>query len=190
MINLTKGQQKIIYLLLILIVALILFLFLIFIPQKRRLSEIKSELRNTESQISDITQLTQGQDLSETVKKIDQQLANAISALPKNDELVIKYLSKNARKLEIDIKNMSLAGKINIDHKIAGYVIEELPITLSLSCNYKALSEYLKLLRQDSAILVKIKQVNIASKGQGRPALQVNLGLSAFLAEESPGAGK
>jgi len=180
--NLTKAQLKIIYLVLILIVAFILFLFIIFFPQRRKLSEIKAEIARTDAQINEITSLSQGKDLAQVVRNIDKELDKAVELLPAKEELIIKYLSKNARKLEIDVKNMNLAEKKQLKDKVQGYVIEELPIVMSLSCGYKALGEYLNILKNDNVLLVKVKQLSIRS--QKRPVLEVNMQISVFMAEQ------
>jgi len=179
--NFTNAQLKIIYLVLALFLAFILFLSIIFSPQRRKLNEIKKELIRTDAQINEITGLAQGQDLASAVRRIDQQLNKALELLPSKDELIIKYLSKNARKFEIDIKNMSLADKKQYKDKVEGYLIEELPITMSLSCGYKALGEYLNALSKDNTLLIKINQLII--RGQGRPALDVNMQLSVYMTE-------
>ncbi len=179
--NLTKAQLKIIYLVITLILAFILFLFLVFFPQRNKLSQIKNELDGTDAQINEITSFYQGQDLAATVTKISQQLSGALELLPSKEEIVIKYLSKNARKFEIDVKNMSLAEKKQFKDKVQGHVIQELPISMSLNCGYKALGEYLSTLRKDNSLLIKVRQLNI--RGQGRPVLDVNMQISVYMTE-------
>ena len=183
--KLTKEQKRIIYLGAIILVAIILFWLIIYAPQSRRLRAIKNQLNDAEARIAEITQIAEGEDLSVVVRKYNEQLIGLQNKFPSSEEAVINFLSENARRLKIDVKNITMAANILLKDKIPGYEVEELPISMNLSCDYRSLGEYLSILRNDASILARIRQLGIRGEGEGRPVLNVTLQISVYLSKVS-----
>jgi len=53
---------------------------------------------------------------------------------------------------------------------------------MSLSGEYRAIGEYIDVLLNDFPNLVRVRQLNIQGKGEGRPILEADLQISVYLA--------
>ncbi|MFA6349460.1 MAG: type 4a pilus biogenesis protein PilO [Candidatus Omnitrophota bacterium] len=185
--QLTKQQQQIIYVAAGSVVFILLFWMLIFAPASRKLSQIKQKLSSTENQIADITKITQGKDLSEVVAKLNKDLVRFASKLPLRQEIVMNYLSDNARRSNIDVKNIVLSEKQVVKEGVAGLEIDETLISMALTGDFRSLGEFLNSLTHDDSILIVLKQLNISGTGEGRSKLDISLKVNAYLAKEAIG---
>jgi len=179
--KLSKEQIKIIYISAIALVFLICFWLFVYSPQSRKLVMIKQQLANTENEIIVITELTKGKEMALAVQDLSVELEDIVSKLPLGEEDVIYNLSEEARNLNIEVQNITPAGRIPLEGEISGYMIEELPIALSLVCDYRQLGDYLEILRNDFPVLVRVRNLDIVGQGEGIPQLEISLGVSAYL---------
>lgn len=179
--TLSKEQKKIIYISAIVIVSLLFFWVFVYVPQSRKLVAIKGQISDAEAQIAEINRMAEGKELSLAVRDFQSRLNNIESKLPFKKEDVINSLSEAARKLKIDIKNLALSPEQELSNKIPGYDIEEFPISMNLACDYRALGDYLSILRNTFPVLVRIRQVNIQGRGEGQDVLDIELLISAYL---------
>lgn len=182
--NLSREQKKIIYISAVGLVFLFSFLVFVYGPQSRKFAAIKRELSQTENQIKEIMSIVGGRDLPQAVRDLKTRLTNTASKLPSKEDVVISNLSENAKKLNLEVKNIIPANKQLLGNRITGYIIEELPISLSLVGDYRALGEYLNILRNNSPILIRVRQLEIKGKGEGRSDLDIALQISAYLSRE------
>ncbi len=183
--KISKEQKKIIYISLVLSAFTVFLWILIFSPQKNTLVSIKGRLSQTEARIAEIKQLTQGRDMAVVVAELDKKLVDALNKLPSRQEVVISYLSDNASNLGIAIKNINLSDKQITMKKISNYIIAEVPISINLTGEYKAIGEYLNILRDDSVILSRIEKINIKCKGEGTIYLDASLEINAYFAKKA-----
>lgn len=181
--RLSREQKKIFYVAFVVILFLFLFWSLVYSPQKRAFVNIKKKLISTEAEIAAIKAITQDKPFAEAVREMNNQLSRLVSKLPFREEEVIRALSELAKKLKIEVRNISLLDKQIIPDKISGYEVRELPISMKLSCEFRALGEYLKNLKSDDSILIRLRELNIDGEGEGHVNLNVNLQLSAYLSE-------
>jgi len=181
--RITKEQKKIIYISGIVILALILFWALVHAPQKRRLAAIKSDLQRAEAQIAEISTLMQGRELTEAVQELNLKFKESARLLTPEDEDVIAYLSEEARDLEIEVKDITPSGRQSLQKQVAGFDIEELAISMNLVCEFKELGEYLNTLRDNFPVLIEVRELKVQGEGEGRPALDISLKISAYLAK-------
>lgn len=181
--KLTSEQKKIIYI--SVIMALFLFFFWAFVynPQSKKFAAIKRELTETEQQIAQIMSIASGRNLADAVGELNKNLVQVTSMLPAEETTVISSLSQDARRLRIEVKNIIPSGRQVLENKVSGYVIEELPISMSLICEYRVLGEYLNILRNKFPVLVRVKQLYIKGKGEGTPNLDISLQLVTYLAK-------
>jgi Tfp pilus assembly protein PilO len=147
------------------------------------LSAMKNKIAFMESEISQIGKITGAKPLSEAVKDLNLLLKEASGRLPVSENEVIRDLSENARKLKIEVENISFLNKQDLSINIPGSALKELSISLKLVCTYQDLGRYLLALRDNFPILISLKQVNIHGNGQGQANLNVELIVSAYLQE-------
>ncbi len=182
---LSEEQKKIIYVGLGGLAVLLLFWIFIYIPQNKKMNALKSSLTDIETQISDITSVAAGKDLAQVMKELKTNSARVINKLPTQDEVVIYNLSDAADKLHIEVKSITPSAAKALEGAIPDYEVMELSITMNLLCEFKALGQYLTMLRSDDfPVFVHVRQINIKGNGEGQLYLDVNLQLSAYLAKK------
>lgn len=180
-------KQQIFYLAAGVLIFILFFWIFIYAPANRKLSRIKQKLAYTENQIADIAGIAQGRDLSEAMAKLNKDLIRSASRLPLRRETVTNYLSDNAARFNIDVKNMVLAQNRAITGKIPGLEIDETPITMTLTADYRSLGDFLNSLTNDESMLIILKKLEIQGAGEGRTKLDITLKVNAYLAKEAAG---
>jgi len=181
--RLTREQRKIIYFAAIAVLFLFCFWIFIYRPQNKDLSSIKEELNSIEAQISEITDIAQGRELADVVKDFNLQLKDIESFLSLGEAEIIYNLSQKAGRLGVTVRSIIPSDKHLLENNIFGFEVEELPISMSLSCEYRELGMYLNTLRTNFPALVRIKELSIKGSGEGGPVLDVNLQLCAYLSK-------
>jgi len=183
-IKITKEQKKILYVSVVALLFFVLFWSFIYRPQSGKFLALKQELRDTENKIAEILNLTNGEELTVAVKKLKTNLDKAFSQFPKGEEEVIRNLSVEANRLKIKVKNITSSGTKELDISAQGRRLEDLSISMNLSCDYRQIGEYLNILLNTFPILVRVNQLDIKGAGEGNPNLDVDLKLVAYLSKD------
>ena len=182
--RLTKAQKKILYIASIALSFLFIFWSFVYGPQSRKFSAIKKELNNTEAQIIDILKIAKGKELASDIVELRASLVEAAAKMPAQDEAVIYSLSENAKKLNLEVKNIFPSGRHLLEANISGFDIEEMPISIALSGEYRLIGEYVKRLRDNFPVLISVRGLEIKGKGEAQTYLEATLRLSAYLSKE------
>lgn len=185
--SLTREQKKIIYLGAITFAFILFFWLGIYAPQARRFASIKKKLVEAEGQIAGIKGLAEGRDFALAISGLRARLTNASKALPSEDTVVIYGLSEAARKLNIQVKSITPSAKRLLEGRITGYDVEELPLSMSMVCEYRTLGEYLNILRNNFPVLIRVRQMDIQNRGEGQAGLEITLQIYAYLSREKQG---
>mgnify|MGYP001591376263 CR=1 FL=1 len=185
--NWTKEQKKILSV--FAVSAAFLFFFWVFIynPQSRKFKAVKSALASVESQIAYIMNLTAGREMSQAVRELQDDLKSISGKLPVSEQNILDDLMAGAKKFKIEVKSLAPASRHQEQENIPSYDVDELPFTMNISCDFKALGEYLNLLRSNFPILIRIKQIDIRFSGEGHGNLDVTLQLSSYLSRHAQG---
>ena len=183
--KLTKEQKKIIYISIVVLMFMLSFSIFVYRPQARKLASITKQLNSAEAEISEINSLIADKDFIQAVKELNIRLNKIAAQLPSGDEDLVDALSQKARSLRIEVKNIIPSESRPLEKKIFGYDIEELSISMHLVCEYNVLGKYLIALRNDFPVLVRVNKLDIKGKGEGKPALDINLQITAYLSKGS-----
>lgn len=182
--RLSKEQKKIIYIGLILAAAILLFIALIYLPQQRRLKEIRAELDRTEQQINEIHLLTAGRDLNEAIRDLNVRLKDLSAYFLIGEEELINNLTDQARDLNIDVRDLDPGNKTLFNSATPGYAVYALPVAMNIKGGYKEAGDYCARLEGDFPALVRIDKLDIRGKGTGEADLDIRLVITAFLLKE------
>jgi len=182
--KITKEEKNNLYIMAISLILLCVFLFFICIPQQKLFSSKINEVHKTEKQIAEIMLIAQGKDLAQAVKALNINLIEFSGKLPAEEEAIIYRLSDSAKKLRLNVMNITPGEKVLVAHKASGFDIEERPLTMTLVGDFRALGEYINELEQGEPTLVKIKKVEVKNKGEYKALLDIKLELSAYMATE------
>ncbi len=194
-IKLTKGQQKILMATGIVIAAFFVFIYFIYIPQSRTLERLRREFVSVKREIADIEgQAGRGRSLGESVEALQRRLTRLEQRFPSKEEIVIRELPKYANELGIKVTNLRPDRKRKIEDikgkgvAIAGYDIEAMNISMDIRCSYKALAEYLRVLKEDFPALVMVGHITMEKREENSPILNISLGMEVYLLSPSVGA--
>lgn len=185
MARLTKAQKNIILLSILAVIFLLCFWIFVYLPQQKRLSSIHKEISYIDTQIAQINEMTGGSDLTEALSDFNARIRDMSAIFSSNDEEVIGSLSKEAKKLKIEIESIKPLEKQPVKDLDPSLNIEELPIAMQLSCEFKDLANYLKILREEFPVLIKMKRLEVKGGGEGKDLLSVNLDISAYLSKQA-----
>ena len=183
--KLTREQIKIIYISAVALLIFFLFWILLYAPQTRKFASIKKEISVAESQIKDIEALIQGRELTEVARELSIEF-NKLSGMilsEEKDEEVIDNLSRDARKFNIEVRDIRPSSRQPFKYQVAGLNLVELPICMNLVCESRDLGSYLSDLRHDFPVLLKFRRIEIRSDGEGSHRLDVDLEISAYLSK-------
>lgn len=159
--RITKEQKKIVIVSGIGFVCLIVFWTFIYLPSRREVASLRKRTLSVESQIAAIKKVPQGKELTDVVKDLKIKLDQSKSYLPESDEAVRNDLSREADKLGITIKDISLLAEKSIEKPIAGFQIQELRISIKLVSDLRNFTEFLNVLRNKFPYLVKVEEIII-----------------------------
>jgi Tfp pilus assembly protein PilO len=179
MAGLTRGQNKIIILSLSLVVFLLCFWLVIYLPQKKKLVSIKEKISYTQAQIAEINKMTEGKDLAEAVRSFHEELISTSKLFSFTEEELISNLTQEGNKLKIRINTIKPLERQLVQDKLD---IEELPISIGISAEFKDMATYLKILRDSFPALVKVKKLEVKGSGEGKDRLDMDLEISTYLA--------
>lgn len=179
--RLAKEQNKIIYIGLVVFFILFCVWFFVYLAEARRFNRIKKESVLTENKINEILSIAKGKDLASAIQDLRADLTNLRSKLATGDETVIYNLSETAKKSKLDLNSINRGSKQLLENKIPGYIVEELSVLLSLSGEYREIGEYLKSLKDDFPLLVRVKKLEIKGRGEGQEELEATLEVNAYL---------
>lgn len=184
MMPLSKEQKKIIYIGLILVCALLLFITFIYLPQQRRLGEIRAELVRTEQQVKQTHLIRAGRDLNEAVRDLNLKLQRVSAYLLIGEEEVVNSLSTLAKKENIDILDLGPGGKELFNSVTPGYEVYALPIALNIRGGYREIGEYCANIESDFPALVRADKL-VIRRGRAQDLnLDARLEITAFLLKE------
>jgi hypothetical protein len=182
--GITKEEKNNLYLAAALLIVLFVFLVFVCLPQQVKFAAKIKELRLIEKQISEVMSIAQGKDLTQAVKALNTSLLEMTDKLPATEEAVVYRLSDSAKKLRLNVIHITPQETVLLAGKASGFDIKEMPITITLAGEFRAMGEYIDKLEKNQPVLVKIKKLDVKNKGERQAPLDVNLELSAFMAVE------
>ncbi len=181
---LTGEQKKIILAAGIVIFAFFIVWGFIYVPQRNEFLRIKRTITATEYEISEIMKIAEGKDLASAIGELRGSLATVKAGLPVSEQVVVSYLSKLAERYHLEMKSVVYASRSTLENRIANTEIEELPVTMQVSGEYRSLGEFLAALENSSELLVSLRQLDVKGNGQGRVDLDISLQLVTYLLKE------
>jgi len=181
--KLTQEQKKIIAGGIIALITLALFIVFIYGPQSRKFAEAKRSLEDVEAQIDEIMNITKGRELPEVARDLRAEFTRLKEKFAAEEDDIVYQLAESAKKAGIEVKNIDPAESRPLGISVAGYAVAELPITIEMSCDYRALGEYLDMLSNKFKYLIRVKDLSVNGRGRGRPDLGIVLHVKAFLSQ-------
>ena len=186
--KISPAQKTIIITSLIIVFVFLLFWFLIYLPSKREVTRIKSELSNLEYQIRQIEAITSEVTLTdEGIRMIRAQYERLNNKFPQKEERSIGTLSDIASNLNIELVSIKPQFKtVFLDRnkkeiKIEGRVCQRVYVTIEMKGLYKDLVKYIQTLKESLPAFISIEKLKIVKDRLQAPRLNVILEFNLFL---------
>lgn len=150
--------------------AIFLFWALIYFPAQKRCKALKSDFEAVKAQVAAIESRggRDGRDIAQMVESLQKDFGRNMDKIPHAEEGALKLIAAEAAKHGVAIISMSPAARRPmLDENNNNLFVEniqcfEIPIALEIKGSYKSIGEYLRALREDAAVLIRVEDINIA----------------------------
>lgn len=188
-IKITKAQEKILMIVGVVSLAFLIFILFIYLPSRRQLVRLKNEFYGIESEIENIKKATgEGRSLEENITILKARLDELDKKFPAKEEVILRELSDAAARYDIAVtalkpqKKKVIKDIDGISIMIKDCQVQEMPVSLSLKASYKTLGEFLKFLKDQTPVFVRIDNVRMAKGSDKMSAIiDVELNLNSYL---------
>lgn len=197
--KLDEGQRKIIIAIAIVLVAGWGFIQFIYLPQRGKLKQLRSELTAITTKLeAALTKLEIAGSAEDGIRAMKAELALLEQKLSTRERVssVLKQLSEQAERFKINVLSISpQAPGPYLDSKgapirIGEFGCEKLPIKIDMQCRYRTLGEYLKALRDELETLVTVDGLKVNKDKDISPLLKVELIVTTYSLSKETLEGK
>jgi type IV pilus assembly protein PilO len=163
-------------------IVIVLFFNYIFMPQKRKLNELSSKVKNKKELLSQVEVTAQNIDeLTKSIKQLEKEIAELEDRLPEQIEAkllieTLKDITKGSRIQFVSIEPKKLE-KLELAEQQQIYL--ELPIRVRLRCSYDELTGFIKKI-ENSKRLMKVSELKIKAHPQNIWEHNIELIISTF----------
>lgn len=164
----------------------ILWIF-IYIPQRKQLRALQQELSTIEDRIKSITPSSSQGELAFAVADLQKNLKQSQDLFITNERQLITVLSNAATHKNVNVTSIKPQPKTPLQGVDAaeGYACQEVPMSLTLTGEYRNIGEYIQALDHEVPIIITVRRLSIAGKGEGTYVLDAMLDVSAYLLQEA-----
>ena len=192
-ITITKPQKKILLYVVIGVIIILLFWGLVYLPGRKQVQKFQSQLDEMNKQLNSVKKIeeikeaiSKGYTYTQSIESLKDELATLSKSIDTEEETSLEYISSSARGLNLEIVSIKPSAKgLFLDKdknrvKIAGADCFRLPVGLKLKGGYKAIADYLKILRKDAPSLITIENLKISKRGK-QEILTADVNLTIYL---------
>ena len=180
--KISPSQKKIITVASIVMLVFLIAVFFIYVPEVKKLGQLKGELLNIQNQIQKIQKLAEGgiELLREKSRQID-------SKFPDSEKEGLSLISDFARKSNIEIISTNAKPKTPFaeedkeKEEIEGKSCQVVSIAMEMKGDYKDLVRYIETLKESLPAYVTVERLSTHSDTQGSSLLTISLELKLYL---------
>jgi len=186
--KISPAQKKIILEVVVALAAFLLFLLFAYLPSRKTVKTMTSELEDAERQIQQIeAMLGSARSMDEGIQLLNKRFQQLDSKFSSGEEDSVRLLSEMARKLNVELISIKPQPKaVFLDENnqaitIRGKPCQRMLISLDMRCSYKDLVRYLRYLRDSYPMLVGIERLRIAKDQSGALKLNASFDTELYL---------
>jgi len=186
MIDITKGQKKILIFTGIGVAVFIAFWMLIYRPASGKVKDYKKDLLEIEAKISATKAIIGDKPLEEGIKVMREQLKELDERLPETEEGTLQMISGAAYSSGVSVKSTKPQGRSKF-HDSAKKTVEieskfchRIPISLAISSTYKELGRFLEGLKTEVPSISTMEKLTVSRQSDGRK-LNADIELTIYL---------
>lgn len=182
-----KGREKILIVFVIFAIAIWAFDRFYYTPQKKRILELKEEIKASDLKLNEALIFTQGVKTVETeVSRMEKELQEVSERSLRGEEfrVFLKNLAMDSNRLQMKIVSLNFQEeKLSLpegEQTISVFQYKRVMVKMLLQSTYNALGGYLKRI-EELPFLVSVDNLQIERNEEILPLLKVNMGLSVLI---------
>ena len=182
-----KGREKILIFFVIIAIAIWAFDRFYYTSQKKKILELKEEIKAADLKLQEAIIFTQGVETVETeVSRLEKELHDITERTLKGEEfrVFLKNLAIDSDRLQMKIVSLTLQEeKISLpegEQAISVFQYKRIMVKILLQSKYNAIMAYLKSI-EELPSLVSVDNLQIERTEEILPLLKVNMGLSVLV---------
>jgi Tfp pilus assembly protein PilO len=182
-----KGREKILIFFVIIAIAIWAFDHFYYTSQKKKILELKAEIKAADLKLQEALIFTQGVKTVETeVSRLEKELHEITERTLKGEEfrVFLKNLARDSDRLRMKIVSLTLhEEKLSLpegEQPISVFKYKRVMVKILLQSTYNALGAYLKSIGE-LPFLVSVDNLQMERDEEILPLLKVNMGLSVLI---------
>ena len=192
-----KSREKILIFLVLIAVAIWAFDHFYYSPQKKKISQLKEEIKSADLRLKESPLFIQGvEDMESEVSRLEKELQGLIERMLKGEEsrALLKHLARDSYRLQMKLISLDLQEE-RISPPEEGkatspFQYRKVTALMVLNSTYSALEAYLKSI-EELPFLVTVDHLQVERNDDGTfPLLKVTMGLNVLVMSVSEGGSK
>ncbi|MBI4335519.1 MAG: type 4a pilus biogenesis protein PilO [Candidatus Omnitrophica bacterium] len=181
-------DKKILVIAAVCVIIVLIFWAFVYFPARKKLGVLKSEYGALRKEVAEIESRGGSErDIMKMVVSLRNDLDAATLRLPAKEETTLKMISSEASRLGVEVISLSPRPKRPFQGPDGGIVpIEnkrcfEIPISMEVRGSYKAIGEYLSVLRQTPNALIKTEDILLRGDDAAGGRLRGSVELAIYI---------
>ena len=182
-----KSREKILIFFVIIAIAIWAFDRFYYTPQKKKITELKEEIKATDLKLQEALMFTQGVEATEAeVSRLEKELQEVTEKTLKGEEFrtFLKNLGIESDRLQMKIVSLTIQEeKLSPpegEQATSASKFKRVMVKMLLNSTYNSLGAYVKRLGE-LPFLVSVDNLQIERNEEVLPLLKVNMGLSVLV---------
>jgi len=181
-----KSREKILIFFVIIAIAIWAFDRFYYTPQKKKITELKEEIKATDLKLQEALMFTQGVEATEAeVSRLEKELQEVTEKTLKGEEFrtFLKNLGIESDRLQMKIVSLTIQEeKLSPPEgqTTSAFKYKRVMVKMLLNSTYNSLRAYVKRLGE-LPFLVSVDNLQIERNEEVLPLLKVNMGLSVLV---------
>jgi len=182
-----KSREKILIFFVIIAIAIWAFDRFYYTPQKKKITELKEEIKATDLKLQEALMFTQGVEATEAeVSRLEKELQEVTDKTLKGEEFrtFLKNLGIESDRLQMKIVSLTIQEeKLSPpegEQATSASKFKRVMVKMLLNSTYNSLGAYVKRLGE-LPFLVSVDNLQIERNEEVLPLLKVNMGLSVLV---------
>ncbi|MCK5179844.1 MAG: hypothetical protein KAR32_09965 [Candidatus Omnitrophica bacterium] len=186
--KISLAQKKINIITAVGVLVLCMLWGLLYLPSKKAVNELKSELSGIQEQIRQIEGKAAGSGgTGRGIMGLEERYRWVNSKFPEKEEKALRMLSDLAKESSIEILSIKSQPKVDfLDEnsqkvQIEGRVCQKFIVTIEMKALYGDLVEYVNILKESLPAGITVERMSIRKDVSGMRQLSIILGLNLYL---------
>lgn len=191
-----KSREKILIFLVFIAVAIWAFDHFYYEPQKKKISQLKEEIKSADLRLKESPLFVQGvENMESEVSRMEKELQGLIERMLKGEEsrAFLKHLARDSDRLQMKLVSLDIQEEMiappEEEKTTSPFQYKKVTAQMVLNSTYTALEAYLKSI-EELPFLVTVDHLQIERNNGALTLLKVTMILNVLIMSVSEGGGR